>query len=634
MPLRHIRAREAYRAVRPYPVVLARPLTLAALPQVDLRSSIQGAGLTVRNQGTRGTCSVFAMTFLLEFMYSTRMQGVPADLSEEYLNHVANLAGANTRDGDFFDNIDAGYRNWGIVPEATLPYQTTQVTTVAQEVLNIGRRWTRFQAEFVKEWDADSGATQAQVERAVACLDQRIPVACGSWWPRQGNWGTTVTRGVEVMNVPTAAEKTVVLEDGHSVALVGYRRDTAFPGGGYFVFRNSWGAAWGDQGYGYMPFLYVRRFTNDLVAFTTTQVKALRIGVQAVSRQRDRLDVFVTDVAGRVQGAAWQQGVMGGRWRGWWPVLEGRARAGSTVAVVARDPAKLDLFIPGTDGRTWTAAWDRDVADAQWRGWWNVQGGAVALGSGISAVARDRHKLDLFLVSSDRGVYTAAWDQHVADARWRGWWRILNGVAATGSGVTAVSRDPHKLDLFIVGPGGGVWTAAWDQHVAEARWRGWWRILSGVAAGGTGVGAVSRDPDKLDVFVVGTNGGIYTAAWDQHVGKAQWRGWWRIGTGVARPDSGVAVVSRHPSKLDVFVVGTNGGIYTAAWDQHAGGAQWRGWWRIGAGVAAPGSGIAAVSRDPEKLDVFVVGLDGAIWTAAWDGRVAAGEWRGWWRIGG
>ena len=46
---------------------------------------------------------------------------------------------------------------------------------------------------------------------------------------------------VEVMNVPPADQKSAQLFDGHSIALVGYRRDNAFPGGGYFVYRNSWG---------------------------------------------------------------------------------------------------------------------------------------------------------------------------------------------------------------------------------------------------------------------------------------------------------------------------------------------------------------------------------------------------------
>jgi hypothetical protein len=39
---------------------------------------------------------------------------------------------------------------------------------------------------------------------------------------------------------------------------------------------------------------------------------------------------------------------------------------------------------------------------------------------------------------------------------------------------------------------------------------------------------VSRDPNKLDVFVVGNDGQVYTAAWDHNVSQGKWRGWWKI----------------------------------------------------------------------------------------------------------
>jgi hypothetical protein len=573
------------------------------------------------------------MTFLLEYMYGTRLIVTANDLSEEYLNYTTNLVSGVNGDGDFFDKLDAGYQTWGIIPELTVPYQSTPVGSVSQDILNTGKRWTRFKAFFIKSWDSSKGATQSELDLAIRCLDQNIPVAFGGWWFRSGKWSTYIINGIEVMDVPATSQKTIVLEDGHSVPLVGYRRDTAFPGGGYFVFRNSWGQGWGDNGYGYMPFAYVLNYANDLVAYKTKDIFSAHIGIQAVIQQKDKLDIFVTDNTGVVHGASWQQNILAGKWRGWWSILDGKAKKGTPVTVVARDSNRLDVFVAGVDGKTYTAAWDHAVTDSQWRGWWNILTGNIPAGGAVSAVVRDPNKLDVFLVSTDGGIYTAAWDQHVAEAKWRGWWRILNGVAAPGSQVAAVSRDANKLDVFVIGTDSGIYTAAWDQHVAEAKWRGWWRILNGVAAPGSQVAAVSRDVNKLDAFVIGTDGGIWTAAWDQNVAEAKWRGWWRILDGVAAPGSSVTVVSRDPDKLDVFVIGTDGGIWTAAWDQNVAEAKWRGWWRILGGVAAPGSGVTVVSRDPDKLDVFVIGTDGGIWTAAWDQNVAEAKWRGWWRIG-
>jgi C1A family cysteine protease len=55
--------------------------------------------------------------------------------------------------------------------------------------------------------------------------------------------------------------------DGHSVALVGYKESTHFPGGGYFIFRNSYGEGFGAKGYGFMSYEYAKKYVNDAVAY-------------------------------------------------------------------------------------------------------------------------------------------------------------------------------------------------------------------------------------------------------------------------------------------------------------------------------------------------------------------------------
>jgi hypothetical protein len=105
---------------------------------------------------------------------------------------------------------------------------------------------------------------------------------------------------------------------------------------------------------------------------------------------------------------------------------------------VARDPNKLDVFVAGTDGKTYTAAWDAAVAGG-WRGWWNILSGSIPQGGTVSAVSRAPGKLDVFLTSTDGGVYTAAWDAAVAGG-WRGWWRIGSLQGTPGAPVVALSR--------------------------------------------------------------------------------------------------------------------------------------------------------------------------------------------------
>lgn len=356
---------------------------------------------------------------------------------------------------------------------------------------------------------------------------------------------------------------------------------------------------------------------------------SLQVG-NAIARKSDRLDVLATDTNGRVWFGHWSQA--GGSWDHWRPTLPDVAASNTPPGVVARDANKLNIFVAGSDGKTYTGAWDSKFANGQWRGWWNILTGAIPAAGAVTAVARDANKLDVFIVSTDGGVYTAAWDQNVSNAQWRGWWRIGNLVANPGSYVAAVARDPHKLDIFVAGKDGKTYTAAWDQNVASGQWRGWWNILTGAIPAGGAITAVSRDANKLDIFLVSTDGGVYTAAWDQNVANAQWRGWWRIGDVTSKPGAPVAALARDNHKLDIFVAANDGKTYTAAWEQNVSNAQWRGWWNILTGAIQPGSPIAAVSRDPNKLDIFIVSTDGAIYTAAWDQNVSNAQWRGWWRI--
>jgi C1A family cysteine protease len=122
-------------------------------------------------------------------------------------------------------------------------------------------------ADFIKRWDNERGATQQQLSRATTYLDNDTPVALGAWWPRK--WSTTKMFGVDLMVTPSMKKsgEQEIMFDGHSTVLVGYRSDKDFPGGGYFVFRNSSGERWGDGGYGYMSYDYVLRYGNDLLTY-------------------------------------------------------------------------------------------------------------------------------------------------------------------------------------------------------------------------------------------------------------------------------------------------------------------------------------------------------------------------------
>jgi hypothetical protein len=91
------------------------------------------------------------------------------------------------------------------------------------------------------------------------------------------------------------------------------------------------------------------------------------------------------------------------------------------------------------------------------------------------------------------------------------------------------------------------------------------------------VTAVARNPDHLDLFAVGHDGGIYSTWWHQGM---PWANWFRIGPQAANVPNGntVTPIARNRDHLDLFVVGHNGGIYSTWWHQ---GFPWSNWFRIG-----------------------------------------------------
>jgi hypothetical protein len=77
----------------------------------------------------------------------------------------------------------------------------------------------------------------------------------------------------------------------------------------------------------------------------------------------------------------------------------------------------------------------------------------------------------------------------------------------------------------------------------------------------------------------------------------------------------VAAVSRAPGNLDVFVLGFDNQLWTAWWD-----GRWHGWDQLQLGGARfdhTTQQVAAVSRAELNLDVFVLGFDNRMWTAFW-----------------
>ena len=221
----------------------------------SLLAHFEEFGLTPLAQGDRDVCSLFAITALAEYEYARQTTGPHARLSEEYLIWAAKKANGKTGDQAMFYEAVHGLNQLGICPADEMRYtdkpdpHRKPSTEALAESQPLRQRW---QAEWIKRWSLDSALTDRELLEIKRALADGHPVACGLRWPKK-------LHGSELLAVPPPHE----VFDGHSIALVGYEDDPAKPGGGAFLFRNSFGPAWGNHGYGVMSYAYVRAYAND-----------------------------------------------------------------------------------------------------------------------------------------------------------------------------------------------------------------------------------------------------------------------------------------------------------------------------------------------------------------------------------
>jgi hypothetical protein len=214
-------------------------------------------------------------------------------------------------------------------------------------------------------------------------------------------------------------------------------------------------------------------------------------------------------------------------------------------------------------------------------------------------VSQALSRLDVLATSGSFSGLHLEWN-----GAWQGW-SALGGVLS--SRMAAASWAPDRLDVFVRGTdsalyhrwrsGAGAWSPAGHQ----------WERLGGILTSRPTV--VARAANRLDVFVRGLDLALWHRAWN----GAAWSAWQSLG-GVLT--SAPVAVARTASAIDVFVRGTDRALWMRSWD----GTQWHPWRRVGGVLSRD---IAAISRSASHLDVFARAADDTLWHAGWDG----GEWR-------
>lgn len=225
-----------YQAIAPIPVLP---------PAVDLRKLCS----PVRDQGELGSCTAFAIGVGMREFLEKKAKKRLTKLSPEYLYYQERLiegsvfedAGAEPRDG--FKVL----ANLGICPEADDKYNIAKFTHAPSAKANLD----------AGKFKITSYHSMGGMQELKQCLAAGYGAVLGIAVYESFEGEVVAQTG----RVPMPASSEVLL-GYHAIFDPGYHDDPSWPGGGYAIFRNSWGPDWGDKGYGYLPYAY---FIPELV---------------------------------------------------------------------------------------------------------------------------------------------------------------------------------------------------------------------------------------------------------------------------------------------------------------------------------------------------------------------------------
>jgi len=239
--------------------------------------------------------------------------------------------------------------------------------------------------------------------------------------------------------------------------------------------------------------------------------------VEAVSRRQEHLDLFKVGFNGEVLSCWWHDD--GGGWRPWFPINHNQPNVDvfdqvTPVKALARRPDHLDLFVTDHDSQVWSCWWHEDGQD--WRPWFKIhpETGSFRTDHPVAAVARMPEHIDLFGVGFDGAVRSSWWPFEGDPGKWHPWFEIHPEEKrfAVTSRVTAISRRPDHLDLFVTGVNGAVWSTWRD--AGDGLWSSWFPIHPDTVFDQRHpVAAIARYSEHLDLFKVGPSGAVMSTWW-------------------------------------------------------------------------------------------------------------------------
>lgn len=214
-----------------------------ALPHnADLKSYFP----PIKNQGSQGACASFSLTSVFEYFLSNEARKYE-DMSEAFVYYNARAINGktNTDNGATLHDVIRGMADKGVCIEELCKYDPS-----------------KFAEKPSKEAYEDGETRKVSSAKTVPVNVDIIKSAINEGYPVVGCFKIFKSLQNNTSGyVPMPSEEERNDDDGyHAMVICGYNDKHA-----HFIVRNSWGTGFGDNGYCYLPYSYVR--DNDLTRY-------------------------------------------------------------------------------------------------------------------------------------------------------------------------------------------------------------------------------------------------------------------------------------------------------------------------------------------------------------------------------
>lgn len=223
--------------------IYKKPFKLFLPQEVDLREYC----VPVLDQGNLGSCGWNAaveyagLLTIKEDKKNGNNTFDPASRLFGYYNTrvIEDTVGYDS--GVYIRDVIKAFAKWGVCEETKWPYVIEKFTTKPDQACYDDAIQDRI----------DKYEKLVNFDDILACLAEGFPVILGISIYESFESEVVAKTGIVPMPLPNES-----MVGGHAILVVGYKNKS-------FICQNSWGVNWGDKGFFYLPYDYIKNLSDD-----------------------------------------------------------------------------------------------------------------------------------------------------------------------------------------------------------------------------------------------------------------------------------------------------------------------------------------------------------------------------------